>query len=200
MRETPVGEVAIEQLDATEDVPLRTVCWLEKSAPEKQFEEALAEDGTVEEATQVVATDRGYQYHVTHDQRYPGAEVYYAAVEQAGSVVSGTTDGEQWVLRLRFPDRASFTAFTATCEEDAPGMSVLSVHERETAPAAEQYQLSTPQREVLTLAVERGYFEVPRQASLADLAADLGISSQAASERLRRGLDSLVERALLTPE
>jgi predicted DNA binding protein len=53
-----------------------------------------------------------------------------------------------------------------------------------------------PQREALVLAVERGYYDIPRRCSTAELAAVLGVSDQAVSERLRRGIATLVERTL----
>lgn len=65
--------------------------------------------------------------------------------------------------------------------------------------ASTQFGVTDPQREVLLLALERGYYTVPRNASLSDLAGDLGISSQAASERLRRGTQTLVANTLAAP-
>ena len=44
-------------------------------------------------------------------------------------------------------------------------------------------------REFLTTAVERGYFRVPRQTTLVDLADAHDISDVEASERLRTGID-----------
>jgi predicted DNA binding protein len=43
------------------------------------------------------------------------------------------------------------------------------------------------------LAYERGFFDIPRRATAADLAAELDVSRQAVSERLRRGYAALVE-------
>lgn len=41
-------------------------------------------------------------------------------------------------------------------------------------------------------AYDLGYFEVPRQITLAELSEELGISDQAINERMRRGLSTLV--------
>lgn len=99
---------------------------------------------------------------------------------------------------MRFPDRDALGAFRDQIERTE--LSVQAIHQWESAPRADRYGISDAQQEILHLASQRGYFDVPRQASLADLAEDLDVSSQAASERLRRGLDSLVERALLPSE
>jgi predicted DNA binding protein len=197
VRESTVTTVTIENLGASEEVPLRAVCWLEGGS-EGSFEAALSADRTVEDATRVVDTDRGTQYDVTCDPQPSGQEMYYAAVEEAGIYVSGVRRSDHWEVQMRFPDREAFDAFRTRIE--GGDISLQSLHEQESGPRAEQYGISDPQREILHLASRQGYFDVPRRASLADLADDLAISSQAASERLRRGLDSLVERTLLTTE
>lgn len=199
LRDSLVDEVAIEQLDVAEDIPLRSVCWLERERPET-FEAALADDHTVEEARQLVSTDHGCQYQITYSRPYPGTDVYDEAIDTDGVFVRGRAGGKRWTLQFRFPDREAFSAFRDSCEQQGLDVAVQSVQDQETAPHAEQYGISEPQREILLLAIQRGYFEVPRDASLADLADELGVSSQAASERLRRGLDSLVDSALLVPE
>lgn len=196
VREVPAGEVAIEQLDAAGSVPLRSVCWLENGYAEA-FRAALQGDRTVDEARRVVDTDRGHQFEVIYRKSCTGTEMYKAAVESGGIFITGTRRADHWEVQMQFPDRSSFATFRESWTGDP---SILAVHEQETAPSAEQYGISEAQREVLVLAAREGYFDVPRQASLADLADELDVSSQAASERLRRGLDSLVERALLTPE
>jgi hypothetical protein len=58
-------------------------------------------------------------------------------------------------------------------------------------------ELLTPvQRRTLVVAIEQGYFEIPRQSTLDDLAADLGVSKQAVSERLRRALGAVAVDAV----
>lgn len=51
--------------------------------------------------------------------------------------------------------------------------------------------LTDKQREMMQTASDMGYFEVPREVGLAAVADEIGISSQAASERLRRGQHKL---------
>lgn len=64
------------------------------------------------------------------------------------------------------------------------------VHER-TDP---ERLLSARQRELLSLAVERGYYETPRRCSLTDLADELGIAKSTASETLHRAEGAVIER------
>lgn len=52
--------------------------------------------------------------------------------------------------------------------------------------------LTARQREVITLAVDRGYYELPRETTTAELAAELGVGRRTAEDHLRRA-----ERKLL---
>jgi len=58
--------------------------------------------------------------------------------------------------------------------------------------------LTDRQREALRTAYELGHFEVPRKASLEDVASELDISASSTSERLRRAQTQLVEETVAT--
>ena len=57
--------------------------------------------------------------------------------------------------------------------------------------------LTDRQRECLQAALRLGYFEVPRECTLAELADRLGVDKSTASETIRRGQTRLVKSALL---
>jgi hypothetical protein len=69
---------------------------------------------------------------------------------------------------------------------------------REGEPKSPGDGLTDRQREALRIAYERGYFDIPRRASLEDVAAELDISASAASERLRRAQTQLIEETVAT--
>lgn len=79
------------------------------------------------------------------------------------------------------------------------GADVTFTFERLDESSQWRNELVTPQalpndqRDILTHAVDRGYFETPRQVSIADLAADLGVPESTASYRLRRATAQLAE-------
>lgn len=58
--------------------------------------------------------------------------------------------------------------------------------------------LTDRQREALRIAYERGYFAIPREASLDDIAGELDISASSLSERLRRAQTQLIEETVAT--
>ena len=49
---------------------------------------------------------------------------------------------------------------------------------------------------ILVAAVDEGYLDIPRSCSLAELGTQFDISSNAASERFRRGSKTLIENTL----
>ncbi len=59
--------------------------------------------------------------------------------------------------------------------------------------------LTEKQRHTLEVALELGYFETPRDITLKELAAELDITHQALSERLRRATAALATAALRNP-
>jgi len=76
---------------------------------------------------------------------------------------------------------------------------MISVCEMNDQPAG-RYGLTDAQFEALATAWERGFYTVPREVELVDIAADLGISHQALSERLRRGIDALIQDTLMVDD
>jgi len=58
--------------------------------------------------------------------------------------------------------------------------------------------LTDRQHEALRTAYEMGHFDIPRQASLAEVAAELDVSASSVSERLRRAQTRLIEETVAT--
>jgi predicted DNA binding protein len=69
-------------------------------------------------------------------------------------------------------------------------LTLIHTDEQETV-------LTDRQRECLTVAQRRGYFAVPRECTLADLADVLNVDKSTASETIRRGTARIVEQFLV---
>ncbi|MFC3478896.1 helix-turn-helix domain-containing protein [Halobacterium litoreum] len=105
----------------------------------------------------------------------------------------GVTSGEEGLhVRMRFPDRESLSAFRPQLEAKGVDATLRRVYGENDPDFGGEHGLSPKQREALETAVEAGFFEVPRDATLSDVADELGVSTQAASERLRRGVSTFV--------
>lgn len=104
--------------------------------------------------------------------------------------VLGTSNG--WSLRFRFADVAALRAFHERSRERVTPLELRRTYDPDGWGGDHGHGLTETQRETLVRAYEAGYFEIPRQVTLMELADRLGVSEQAVSERLRRGLWSLL--------
>lgn len=114
-------------------------------------------------------------------------------------LLDATITHETASIRARIPSREAFTKLMALTDQEYGRIRTRRLYREESA-IGEEYNVTPLQREALLTALEAGYYEVPREASLEDVAARLGISSQASSARLRRGTASLLLDTLATRE
>ena len=89
--------------------------------------------------------------------------------------------------------REGFEAFGAALDEAGRRYDLLSLVHTDDQEAL----LTERQRECLTVAHHRGYFAVPRECTLAEVAAELGVDTSTASETVRRATARVVEQFLL---
>lgn len=69
---------------------------------------------------------------------------------------------------------------------DLADLTVETVTEYDHTASRQVHELTTRQREVLLTAYECGYYEVPREATYADIAAELDCSASSVGQTLRR--------------
>jgi predicted DNA binding protein len=194
----PADAAEVSSLDGTESVPLCAALWLAENGADVQ--DSLARVDPARDTTEVAESEERALYRVRYGEGFDGTTVYRAAVEQEGVLLGGRAGEGTWELRLRFPDRDAAGAFRQRCGDAGVDGAVDALYECDTPARAARFSLTEPQRRALVAAGRHGYFEVPRQTALSGLAQELDVSSQAASERVRRGLDTLVEETLLSPE
>jgi predicted DNA binding protein len=165
----------------------------------ESIEQALADDPTVSELTQLetVANERFYRAH------WKGGSHGLRTVlqETKGAVLSATFDEGHWEVRLLFSDREDMSNFFDQCRDELDfDIELLRAFDRSNPATYGEYGLSQEQRDALLVALEAGYYEVPRQAQTKDVAEELDISPQAVSQRLRRGYGSLITNTIGTHE
>ncbi|ELZ07055.1 bacterio-opsin activator HTH domain-containing protein [Halovivax asiaticus JCM 14624] len=103
--------------------------------------------------------------------------------------------GAQWHLRVLVPERDVLSATYDAATEAGLTIDVARVHELELTERS-RYGLTDAQYETLVTALAAGYYEIPRNVDMEGLAAELDISHQALSERLRRAHRRLVTESL----
>ncbi|MFP9190506.1 helix-turn-helix domain-containing protein [Natronosalvus vescus] len=117
----------------------------------------------------------------------------------ADAVVLEARGNSQWSFRLRFPNHDKLSLFhNFILEHDIPIHIERTYTLSETTERGHRFGLSQEQREALVLATRQGYFATPRETSLEDIAAELEISEQAVSNRIRRGNEKILQQVLLT--
>ncbi|WP_193767591.1 helix-turn-helix domain-containing protein [Halorientalis pallida] len=124
-------------------------------------------------------------------------EEFAAGLAAANASVLRVTGEAEWGVRVRFEDHVGLGEFTAFCHDNDIDYTLERVATAETPGTGNPFGLTDVQYETLVEATQRGYFDIPRSVTLAAIAADLGVSEQAVSERLRRGIATVLERILL---
>lgn len=181
-------EICLERQFALDPNRPISFCWIQYDRPDR-FERLLALDHTVATFDRIEDNESRYLYRFQRN----GSDVlgfYQCWVESGGELLSGVGANGRWTFRIRFPDRESFTQFRERLAE----MDVdFDLERLADVDSSDGDVLTGPQREALKLALEAGYFDVPRRTTLRTLSDSLGISDQAVSERLRRGQARLLE-------
>lgn len=168
-----------------------------RGADFEAFETAVASHPAVSDIAALDRLDDSVLYRITWDGE--GENLIRCIVDADGAVLEAHTEGNGWRFRLRFLDHDSLSAFYNCCTDRD-----IRIHIDRTYTLAERSEsgyaldLTQQQREALVLGLREGYFETPSRASTEDLAEELGISQQAASDRIRRGTEAVLESVLLS--
>lgn len=157
---------------------------------------SLAADGSISDYTLIQETDDSHLYHLETDQNIllPRRIIR----EHGGTVQEASGHDEEWRLEVRFPGRSDLASADRAFEEYNIEVSYESIESSAEDGGSRSTDLTDRQREALQLAHGMGYYDVPREATLAEVASEIGISHQAVSERLRRAEDKLASNHLLS--
>jgi predicted DNA binding protein len=157
------------------------------------LERAVEEDDGVDDPTILadLPDRRLYRIELTSGARRTTFSVWG---ELGAVLVSAVRNDLRWRVQMRFPDRESLARYVEFCRDNGFEFDLERLYsaDRERQPLG----LSECQRRTLEVALEEGYFDVPRTISQDELAERLGVSSQAVSERIRRATASLARTAL----
>jgi hypothetical protein len=157
------------------------------------FTDALDEDPLVD--TVSVADEAGEEvlYRLTWGQAF--RDLIHEMIDHHASILEATAREDHWRLRLRFADEGMVSSFQTHFQETGRTFEVRSLRPPE-GPRQRKYGLTPEQYEALVTAVRDGYFSIPRAVSVEEVGESLGISANAASQRIRRGCEALVRTSL----
>lgn len=163
----------------------------------EMFDAALEDDPTVDRIVSEAEYDNEKFYQVDWAEEIK--QHFDMTLDEQASLLHAETTNDDWRLTIRFATRDQFDTFRNYLTDQAITYSLENISR---ATAAQQFMggVTAAQREALVMAVEEGYFAIPRDATMEDVAESLDISTQSASERLRRGIEALVETMLVADE
>ncbi|WP_256545454.1 helix-turn-helix domain-containing protein [Halobellus inordinatus] len=166
-----------------------------ESSDFSQFEDGLRSDNTVGEFERVIETrdeEAIYSFEYTDE-----AKILSSVISTANGVtLEMENEGQAWIFTIWVPERTNLTHLWNYAQQHDIDIDLLRVNEYDSL-GTKDAGLTDSQREALLVALETGYFEEPRNATLSEVAADLDISQPAASGLLRRGTKRLVVSSLV---
>lgn len=187
--------LTVQHVDSSDSIPMRSVFWAGGDDFDA-FETGLDADGTVTDWRVIAQNgdERLYRVHFAADT--PDVVIYESAVDADGVFLKSETDGDGWTVKMLFPSRDAFNEFRAACDDVDLALDVDSIYSKPFSGSGDEIALTDPQRNLLTRAVQVGYFDIPRETTLQELGQQMNISGQAASERLRRGMETLIRETV----
>ncbi|WP_049914509.1 helix-turn-helix domain-containing protein [Haloterrigena salina] len=187
-------DVEIERVVAYDPDHVMPYVWFaDDEAAFEGFDDALADDPTVEAAERLTDLDdeRLYRMHWVDDVTV----ILHLLTEERATVMDASVEGRQWRFRVLVPERESLSRTYDFATEQGLTIEVRKIHRLEDDRRG-RYGLTDAQYETLVAALEHGYYEIPRVIDMDALSDELDVSHQALSERLRRAHLTLVEEAI----
>lgn len=155
------------------------------------FETALDKAPSIRNFTVLDRIDDGALYKLQWETR---AERLVVGLSETNATILEAHGTDYWRLLIRFEDTDGLSAFGRYCDENDLSYRLARVNPITDSIVQPTLGLTREQERALAVAAAQGYFEIPREATMADLAEELDISEQAVSERIRRGLTKVLDQ------
>lgn len=190
----PTLEAEVERVVAHEPDTVMPYVWFGRTETDlEELDDALQADSSVDsvELLTDLGDERLYRMNWVEDVTL----VVHALTEEEATILDASGEGNRWRLRILFPERDALSRTYDFAEAEGLTIDVEKIHELDEARGG-RYGLTDAQYETLVQALEHGYYQIPREVDMEELATELDISHQALSERLRRAHRRLVEEAI----
>ncbi len=187
-------EAEVERVVAYEPDRVMPYVWFSGDESElADVDEAIEADRSVEDTTLLtdVGDERLYRMSWVEDVTV----VVHVLTEEEATILDASGNAHRWRLRILFPERDALSRTYEFVTNQGLQLDVEKIHELNEDRHG-RYGLTDAQHETLVTALERGYYQIPREVDMEGLSDELGISHQALSERLRRAHRTLVEDAI----
>ncbi len=196
-----LGEVEVQM---ERIVPLKgrviPFVWVSGDVTEKtDIEQALQGQEEVEEVT--ILDNIGNDWLVRMEWEPHLGGLLESILDSEGVLLDASGTNDEGRFSVQFDDHTGVSRFHQHCQDNGIEPTLLRLHTPEERPEAwTDFGLTESQYSALVTAHEQGFFDVPRGTTLTQLADEFGISDSAISQRIRRGMDALIENTLLVPD
>lgn len=166
--------------------------WFE-GADRDDIARTLRADPLTEDVEFLTETDDRYLFKLTWDEEID--HLVQPMIQNDAEVLEGTGTIEAWDFRLQFRNREDLVDFRQTAIDSGVDIELRRLYNPSLPDEAGV--LTDEQRDAILTAYENGYWNIPRDVTLGELARLIGVSDNAVSQRLRRGIKTLVAETLL---
>jgi predicted DNA binding protein len=164
-----------------------------------RFEKTIRNSAIVQDLTSLGRLEAGILYRIEWGDC--SDDGFLTALETTEATVLDAWGKQTWNFRVRFANEDCLTDFHDALRESGVTIGGERTHVVTVDNTRRwNFGLTPEEREALTLALERGYFETPSKADLADLGGELDITKQSVSDRIRRGNQKILQQALHSSE
>ena len=186
-------ECECERIITSGDEAIMPLLWV-RGADGNAVEQAFEDDPTVENVDLLSSFGDEQLYRMDWVKKVQ--LVLQMITNSKATIMDAYGTNEQWYLRILYPTRDALSQTTEFGEEHGLTFTIETIRQMDGEPEG-RYGLTSSQHEALSQAVESGYYQVPRENNLEDIAAELDITHQALSERMRRATQALIEDTIL---
>ena len=188
LHRVPDIEIEWEDTFTRPDGPSQVIVWI--TADEfTAVESAIADNDALKNPTLLVDFGSRRLYRVDLTEYGQQSLLMPKLFEVGGVLKEGTGTNDGWWFQVQFPNRAAYEHVYEFCQEQDMAFEFKRLFEQGSGNPGQRSagsMLTEEQREALVTAWNHGFFEIPRQTTLVELADELDISDSAVSQRLRR--------------
>jgi predicted DNA binding protein len=188
------------RIELTQFVPidgrLAPYFWKATNGDHESFEQQVRSDDRVRSLIDLDGRVGSRLYRI---EWTPTINGFLAALDEHDILVErarSTPSGDRWLFRIRAETQTELSSFQRACADSDVPFEVRRVQHNPDTPVAlssPKSRLTAKQRDAALAAFRGGYFEIPRQATQSELAAELGITRQSFARRLIRAERTVFE-------
>lgn len=153
-----------------------------------EFEREVRSDPIVQDVNDLIQANERWLFKIDWAPEVDG--LLDPMIANEADVLRAKGGPEAWEFRTQFENRSRLASFYDDCLTHDVHIEILRIYNPEFP--AENSALTDLQADALQMSYDAGYWDVPRKVNLVELAEQMEISDTALSQRLRRGVKTII--------